>query len=140
MPGESHEILKVGHVNPSVDAGASRTFERDGTDESPSGDPPRSNDGWASVIPDAPIDGLYAGSNGRYYTADEVARKLRTDGWKPCIRQRDPDRRLVATADGHLLLLTATDDLPPWAELRVDDGRAHVVDTRRPVPGDAMRE
>lgn len=86
------------------------------------------------MVPDAPVDGLYEGSNGRYYTDCQIARKLRTDQWKPCIRQRDPDRRLVETSDGGLLLLTPTDDLPAWAELRVDARGARVVDTRRPGP------
>ena len=81
-----------------------------------------------------PVERLYEGSNGRYYTDCQVTTKLRTDQWKPCIRQRDPDRRLVETSDGGLLLLTPTDDLPVWAELRVDDCGTRVVDTRRPSP------
>ncbi|UHQ95301.1 hypothetical protein [Haloterrigena alkaliphila] len=138
---DSHEILKVCYVNPSVDAVRSASFRRDGPDEYPTGGSLRSiAGGRTNVIPDAPIDGLYAGSNGRYYTNSQVTRKLRTGRWKPCIRQRDPDRRLVETTDETLLLLRAADDLPAWAEVRIDDGRARVVDTRRPLPGDSASE
>ncbi|WP_328821196.1 hypothetical protein [Natronorubrum halalkaliphilum] len=86
------------------------------------------------MVANAPVDGLFEGSNGHYYTACQVTRKLRTERWKPCIRQRDPDRRLVETSDGGLLLLTPTDDLPAWAEIQVDGRGTRVIDTRRPVP------
>ena len=89
---------------------------------------------------DAPVDDLYEGSNGRYYTGDQLARRLRTGRWKPCIRQRNPDRRLVETDGGSLLLLTPTEELPSWAELRIDDRGARVVDTRRPVPSGSVPE
>ena len=88
----------------------------------------------------APIDRLYEGSNGRYYTDRQIENRLRSDRWKPCIRQRDPDRRLVETSDGSLLLLTPTDELPSWAELRIDDRGPRVVDTRRPLPTGTLPE
>lgn len=86
------------------------------------------------MISNAPIERLYEGSNGRYYTGWQVGRRLRTDRWKLCIRQRNPDRQLVETDDGGLVLLTPTDDLPTWAEVRIDDRGPRVVDTRRPTP------
>lgn len=133
--GDSHGILKKRYVNPSADAGYPTSFEWDGHDDSP-GDRVRRPIGGerAIVISNAPVDRLYKGTNGRYYTDCQVARKLRADRWKPCIRQRDPDRRLVETSDGGLLLLTPTDDLPAWAQVRVDDRGTRVVDTRRPIP------
>ena len=91
--------------------------------------------GYTAVVMDVPVDSLYEGSNGHYYTDCQIARRLRTERWKPCIRQRDPDRRLVETSDGNLLLLTPTDTLPEWAELRIDDRGARIVDTRGPLPG-----
>lgn len=85
-------------------------------------------------MPNAPVDGLYRGSNGRYYTDCQVANYLRAERWNRCIRQRNPDRRLVETSEGDLLLLTPTDDIPAWVEIRVDDRGARIVDTRRPAP------
>ncbi|WP_320443078.1 hypothetical protein [Halosolutus halophilus] len=84
----------------------------------------------------APVDALFAGSNGRYYTEWQVRRRLSAGNWKRCIRQRSPDRRLVGTGDGALLLLVPIepDELPAWAEIRVAGRGARVVDTRRPIP------
>ncbi|WP_254524343.1 hypothetical protein [Natrinema caseinilyticum] len=78
------------------------------------------------------IETLFEGSNGRYYTDWQVARRRRTGEWALCIRQRTPDRRLVETDGGALLLLTPTDpaSLPPGIEIHVRDGRARVVDGR----------
>ncbi|AEH37712.1 hypothetical protein [Halopiger xanaduensis] len=86
------------------------------------------------MIGDAPVDGLYAGSNGDYYTDWEVTRNLRRGTWRPCIRQREPDRRLVETTGGGLLMLTAIEPtaLPTWVEIRVAGETARVVDTRYP--------
>ncbi|WP_152418828.1 hypothetical protein [Natronorubrum sulfidifaciens] len=83
---------------------------------------------------DAPIETLYKGSDGRYYTDHQLTKRLESERWKRCIRQQEPDRQLVETSDGCLLLLTATDVLPEWAELRIDDRGARVVDTRGPRP------
>ncbi|SEV82168.1 hypothetical protein [Natrinema salifodinae] len=79
---------------------------------------------------------LYEGSNGRYYTAWQVRRRLRSGEWTRCLRQRQPDRRLVETGDGTLLLLVSVepDALPGGIDVRVADGRARIVDTRRTPP------
>nr|WP_293032727.1 hypothetical protein [Natronococcus sp.] len=73
------------------------------------------------------------GSNGSYYTGWEVARRLRSGDWSPCLRQEDPDRRLVETESGALLLLTPIDPatLPPRAEVRLEGEAARVVRTQR---------
>ncbi|WP_408957924.1 hypothetical protein [Natrinema sp. 74] len=80
-----------------------------------------------------PFETLFEGSDGRYYTDWQVRQRRRTGEWRLCVRQRTPDRRLVETEDGALLLLapTAADELPAGVEIRVADGRARVVDTRR---------
>ncbi|WP_254764839.1 hypothetical protein [Natrinema marinum] len=80
-----------------------------------------------------PFETLYVGSDGRYYTDWQVRERHRTGEWRLCVRQRRPDRRLVETGDGALVLLTPTDadTLPAGVEIRVADGRARVVDTRR---------
>lgn len=138
---DTHEMLKEAHMNPSVDASASTTSNCDGIDEYfDGGTRPPSAGRCRNVMPDVPVENLYEGSNGRYYTDCQLRWRLRTDRWTPCIRQRDPDRRLVETSDGSLLLLLPTDDLPVWAELRIDDRGARVVDTRRPVPNGSLPE
>lgn len=83
-----------------------------------------------------PVDAVLAGSDGEYYTDWELERRLRTGAWKPCIRQFDPDRRLVETDGGRLLLLVPVDpdELPRWTELRVEGDSTRVVERRRPVP------
>lgn len=122
-------------MNPSADATASSSTEWDGDDDHLGDDCRRSIDGERGIVmTDTPVDVLYQGSNGHYYTDCQVTNNLRAERWKPCIRQRDPDRRLVETCDGGLLLLTPTDDLPAWAEIRIDDRGTRVVDTRRPLP------
>ncbi|NUB93917.1 hypothetical protein HTZ84_21500 [Haloterrigena sp. SYSU A558-1] len=131
-------MLKKGHMNPSDDANASIPSDYDGNDEYSGGERPPLGGGCTDVMPDVPVEGLYEGSNDRYYTHWQLRRRLRTDRWTPCMRQRDPDRRLVETSDGSLLLLTPTDDLPAWVELRIDDRGARVVDTRRPVPNGSL--
>nr|WP_090382875.1 hypothetical protein [Natronobacterium texcoconense] len=82
---------------------------------------------------DAPVDTVLAGSDGRYYTGWQVNRRFRTGDWTHCLRQRNPDRRLVETATGALLLLQPVDPdrLPGWVEIRVLGETARVVDTRR---------
>lgn len=83
-----------------------------------------------------PFETLFEGSNGRYYTDWQVARRRRTGEWTLCMRQRTPDRQLVETDGGALLLLAPTDPetLPPGLEIRVRDGRARVVDVRCGLP------
>ncbi|MFP8952629.1 hypothetical protein ACLI4Z_06585 [Natrialbaceae archaeon A-arb3/5] len=79
---------------------------------------------------------IFEGSNGRYYTGWQVDRKLRRGIWRPCIRQREPDRRLIETADRRLLFLVPVtpDELPDWTEVRTDGRRVRIVDSRRSVP------
>lgn len=83
-------------------------------------------------IENAPVDGLFEGSNGQYYTDWEVRRHLRRGAWRVCLRQRNPDRRLVEIEDERLLMLTPVDasELPGWVEIRVIGDIARIVDTR----------
>lgn len=82
----------------------------------------------------APLESLFKGSNGSYYTDWQVHRRLQTGAWTHCIRQLDPDRRLVETDDDALLLLVPIDaeELPSWAAVHVAACGVRVVDTRRP--------
>lgn len=88
-----------------------------------------------AVVPNAPLEelDLLEGSDGRYYTAWQVRRRLRIGEWRRCIRQYDPDRRLVETDEGTLLMLTPIDpaDVPRWLEVRIVGEAALAVDTRR---------
>lgn len=87
---------------------------------------------------DAPLEAVFEGSDGSYHTEWEVERNLRRGTWKPCLRQRDPDRRLVETEERALLLLTPVElaELPPWTEVRIGERERErrVVDTRRSSP------
>lgn len=85
------------------------------------------------MVGNAPVDEIFEGSNGHYYTDWEVTRRLHRETWQLCMHQRDPDRRLVETPDGGLLLLTPIDagELPDWVEIRVIGDIARVVDTRQ---------
>gem|GEM_PF-741823 len=75
---------------------------------------------------------LFSGSDGQYYTDWQVRRNVRTGTWRLCLSQRDPNRTLIEVNDAWLILLRpiAPADLPDWAELRLECGRAWVVDTR----------
>ncbi|MFC4438177.1 MULTISPECIES: hypothetical protein [Natrialbaceae] len=88
------------------------------------------------MIDETSVEAVFEGSNGEYYTGWEVDRRLRTDAWRPCLRQNDPDRRLIEVETGVLLLLAPIDpeELPASMVVRVDDDIARVVDTRRPLP------
>ena len=85
------------------------------------------------MIEDLRAETVLEGSDGSYYTGWEVARRLRAGDWNPCLRQADPDRRLVETGSGELLLLTPIDPgaLPDRAEVRLEGEAARVVRTRR---------
>lgn len=91
--------------------------------------------GWESVVA-LPFGRLFEGSDDGYYTDWQVTKRLRTGEWSLCMRQRSPDRWLVETRDGALLLLTPAepDELPAGIEIRVSDSRARVVDTRPTSP------
>lgn len=121
-------------MNPNVDTEQSTPSEWNADGDRVGDGCRHSVGGDAAVRADLPVDALYEGSDGRYYTDWQLTRRLRTDRWSLCIRQRDLDRHLVETSDGQLLLLTPTDDLPEWAELRIDERGARVVDTRGPLP------
>ncbi|NGM71518.1 hypothetical protein G6M89_21465 [Natronolimnobius sp. AArcel1] len=86
-----------------------------------------------SGVANTPVDRLYEGSNGQYYTEWEVSRQFRRGAWQRCLRQEEPDRQLVETGGKRLLMLTAVDlcDAPSWVEIRVRGESARVVDTRR---------
>lgn len=90
------------------------------------------------VCEDAPVDDVvvYAGSNGQYYSDWQVGRRLASDEWRLCVRDRELDRRLVGTTGGELLMLerTSIDALPVWAEVRSIGSAVHIVDTRRALP------
>ncbi|MEY7849528.1 hypothetical protein AB7C87_10075 [Natrarchaeobius sp. A-rgal3] len=88
-----------------------------------------------------PVDAVFEGSNGRYYTAWQVRRRLESGRWRRCLRQREPDRRLVETGDGELLFLVAIEPraLPNWTEVRIERTATHVVDTRWHAPGSDER-
>ncbi len=121
-------------MNPNGDGGVAAS--PNGDDEERSDDAtPRSGAEPGPHMVARPFEGLFEGSNGRYYTDWQVRERHRTGEWRLCIRQRTPDRRLVETGDGSLLLLAPTDAdaLPVGVEIRVADGCARVVDTRRRV-------
>lgn len=82
------------------------------------------------------IDPIYAGADGSYYTDWETARKLERGEWEPCLREERSGKRLVGTSGNELLMLVPTTRaaLPDWAQVRVGESGARVVDTRRPVP------
>ncbi|OVE86442.1 hypothetical protein [Natronolimnobius baerhuensis] len=84
-------------------------------------------------VANTPVDRLYEGSNGQYYTEWEVSRQFRRGAWQLCLRQTTPDRQLVETGGKRLLMLTAIDvcNAPSWVEIRVRGESARVVDTRR---------
>ncbi|AFO56687.1 MULTISPECIES: hypothetical protein [unclassified Natrinema] len=79
-----------------------------------------------------PVDSLFEGTDGRYVTDWQIERRLRAGVWTLCLRQRAPEKVLVETRNGALLLLAAIEssELPAGVEIRVADGRARVVDTR----------
>ncbi|EMA35119.1 hypothetical protein [Halobiforma nitratireducens] len=80
-----------------------------------------------------PLEQLLEGSNGRYYTAWQVRRRLRIGDWRRCLRQRQPERHLVETDDGGLLMLTPVEpaDAPRWLEVRIVGDAEVAIDTRR---------
>ncbi|ELY87129.1 hypothetical protein [Natrinema altunense] len=79
-----------------------------------------------------PVDTLFEGTDGRYVTDWQIERRLRTGAWTLCLRQQAPEKVLVETRDGALLLLAGIEpaELPAGVEIRVADDRARVVDTR----------
>lgn len=132
---DSVVFIIVIHVNQRVDSGTRTSSEANGDDDHEDDRCRRPVEGGdTNVVTNATVDGLLEGSNGTFYTEWQVSRELRAGRWKRCVQQREPDRRLVETDDGSLLLLTPVDELPDWAEIRVDDHGARVVETRRPLP------
>ncbi|ADD06616.1 uncharacterized protein Nmag_3064 [Natrialba magadii ATCC 43099] len=81
---------------------------------------------------------MLAGSNGRYYTEQQVCAKLEHGPWQLCLREHRTERWLVELPGETLLLLAAVepDSLPRWAEIRIDGDTTRVVDTRRRDPPD----
>lgn len=78
------------------------------------------------------VDALYVGSDGSYYTAWQLERRLERGTWRRCLSQQEPACHLVADGAGQLLSLEriALESAPPWLEVRVEAERAWVVDTR----------
>ena len=79
---------------------------------------------------------IYAGSDGRFYTAWQVDRRLQRGEWKLCLHDRHADKWLVDTPEEVLLALVPIDpsDLPEWVRIRSDRAGRRIVDTRRTVP------
>ncbi|WP_081655585.1 hypothetical protein [Halopiger goleimassiliensis] len=86
-------------------------------------------------MPDV-VDGVYAGSNRRYYTGWQIDRRLERGRWRCCLEQREPDRLLIEVERALLLSLVRIDpsDLPPRVEIRIDGDRARIVEHGRPRP------
>ncbi|WP_222918344.1 hypothetical protein [Natrinema sp. SYSU A 869] len=80
----------------------------------------------------SPFESLFEGSDGRYFTGWQLERRLRTGVWSLCIRQRAPNRVLIETEAGALLLLTPIEPsgLPAGIEIRVFENSARIADTR----------
>jgi hypothetical protein len=80
------------------------------------------------------MHGVYAGSNGRYYTDWEVATRMESGDWTPCMWDPEAGWGLVEGDEGAMWLVPVERSaLPPWAELRETPGGTgrEVVDTRR---------
>lgn len=77
--------------------------------------------------------GLYAGSDGRYYTDWEVARRMESGIWEPCMWHPEAGWELVEGPAGLVWLVPAEPSaLPGWAEIREsrEGPGEEVVDTR----------
>ncbi|MFT4891652.1 MAG: hypothetical protein ACI9YT_002586 [Halobacteriales archaeon] len=66
------------------------------------------------------IPTTFVGSDGNYYTAAEVARKMATDAWRFCMRDRSTERELFETERGELLLIVPTKETDFGIEDRPD--------------------
>lgn len=104
----------------------------------PDGDDPGGDaDDGGDAAADAalPVETVYEGSDGRYFTDWEVARAIEAGEWHPCLRDEESGRRLVGTGDALLMIQPiAVEALPEWVELRADGDGVRAVDTRRTVP------
>ncbi|MFC6718305.1 hypothetical protein ACFQGT_11745 [Natrialbaceae archaeon GCM10025810] len=85
---------------------------------------------------DRRVETVYEASDGWYYTAWQLERRLRTGEWRRILSDRTADRHLVETIDGESLFLVpiGVDSLPGWAEVRLERVGARIVDRRRSVP------
>ncbi|GAB7119827.1 hypothetical protein [Natrinema pallidum] len=87
---------------------------------------------WRRDVFVPPFDTVFEGTDGRYVTDWQIERRLRAGVWTLCLRQRAPEKVVVETRDGALLLLAAIEpaELPAGVGIRVTDDRTRVVDTR----------
>ena len=51
----------------------------------------------------------FVGSDGNYYSARDVTRRLADDDWRFCMRETTPPRELYEVGDGELLMLVPTE-------------------------------
>ena len=51
------------------------------------------------------IPTTFVGSDGNYYTPAEVVRKMATDAWRFCMRDRETGQELFETERGDLLMI-----------------------------------
>lgn len=123
------------YVKPRVDGARPEITLRDtdGTHESAIGRFERRD---RRLVVEREIGPVYEGSDGCFYTAWQVDRRVAEGDWSPCLRDLETGRRLVATADDEPLMLVRVESttLPEWAELRADGEAVRVVDTRRTSP------
>ena len=59
---------------------------------------------------DGTVAGTFVGSDGNYYTAAEVTRRLADDDWRFCMRETTSGKELFETDRGELLLLVPADE------------------------------
>jgi len=65
------------------------------------------------------MERVYEGSDGQYYTDEQILMKFESYEWTACMWEVDePSRELVETEDGELLMLTP---LPEAEPARVED-------------------
>ncbi|WP_199174710.1 hypothetical protein [Halegenticoccus soli] len=75
---------------------------------------------------------VYEGSNGRYYTENDLWERFESGAWTPRMWETDTGREIVETEAEEVLMLAPTDpvDLPEGVEIRRDGGFPTIVDSR----------
>ncbi len=59
---------------------------------------------------DDTVAGTFVGSDGNYYSAAEVTRRLAADDWRFCMRETTSGKELFAVGDDELLMLVPADE------------------------------
>ncbi len=59
---------------------------------------------------DGTVAGTFVGSDGNYYSAAEVTRRLAADDWLFCMRETTSGKELFETNDGEFLLLVPAEE------------------------------